>query len=124
MIVQQFDQHAARAQALRSPAERGVLFAPVPQLCVRWQGQLERIERETLGELIAFDLIAADPRPVPDGFNPVERSDLFEIDLEGERMRLKQADASQRSLDGVPSDAQRTDAVTASARSRVSAPDV
>ena len=111
MIAAQFDQHAARAQALRSPAERGVLFAPVPQLCVRWQGQLELIERETLGELIAFDLLAADPRPTLDGFNLVEQSDQFEIYLEGERVRLKQADATQLSLDGVPSDASESDLV-------------
>ena len=100
-----FDQHAAREQAMRAPADRGVLFAPVPQLCVRIQGELELIERETLAELIAFDLLRADPRPALDGFALVEQSNQIEIFLEGERMRTKLADTAQLSLDGVPSDA-------------------
>ncbi len=112
-LAGQFDQHAARMRTLRSPAERGVPFAPVPQLCVRWQGQLELIERETLGELIAFDLLAADVRPTLDGFSLVEQSDLFEIYVEGERVRLKQADVAQLSLDAVPTDASEADLVRA-----------
>ena len=109
----QLDEHAVRMQALRSPAERGVAFAPVPRLCVRWQGQLELIERETLAELIAFDLLAADPRPVLPGFNLVEQSQQFEIYLDGERVRARQGDAAQLSLDGVPSDATEADLVRA-----------
>src|SRR6185312_14073448 len=62
-LEQQFDQHDARLHALRSPAERDVPFAAIPQLCVRVQGELELIERETLGELIEFDLLRADARP-------------------------------------------------------------
>jgi type III restriction enzyme len=109
----QFEQHAARLAAQRSPAERDVLFAPIPQLCVRIQGELELIERETLSELIEFDLLRADPRPTLNGFNVVQQSDLFEIYLEGARVRLKQADASQLSLDDVPADASENDLVRA-----------
>ncbi|MEI8327056.1 MAG: restriction endonuclease subunit R, partial [Betaproteobacteria bacterium] len=112
-VSNQFDQHAARLQALLSPAERGVVFAPVPQLCVRIQGELELIERETLGELIEFDLLRADPRPTLPGFALVQQSDLFEIYLEGERVRLKAADAAQLSLDAVPTDAKENDLVRA-----------
>lgn len=107
----QFDQHAARLHALRSPAERDVPFAAIPQLCVRIQGELELIERETLGELIEFDLLRADARPELPGFDLVQQSDLFEIYLEGERVRLKQADAAQLSLDSVPTDATELDLV-------------
>ncbi|MES3014078.1 MAG: DEAD/DEAH box helicase family protein [Pseudomonadota bacterium] len=109
----QFEEHAVRAQAMRSPAERGVVFAPVPRLCVRWQGQLELIERETLAELIAFELLAADPRPMLPGFNLVEQSERFEIYLDGERVRARQGDATQLSLDGVPTDAAESDLVRA-----------
>lgn len=109
----QFQQHAARLTALRSPAERDVQFAPIPQLCVRIQGELELIERETLSELIEFDLLRADPRPTLNGFNVVQQSDLFEIYLEGARVRLKQADAAQLSLDDVPADASENDLVRA-----------
>lgn len=110
---EQLDEHAVRAQAMRSPAERGAVFAPVPRLCVRWQGQLELIERETLAELIAFDLRAADPRPTLPGFNLVEQSEQFEIYLDGERVRARQGDAAQLSLDAVPTDAAESDLVRA-----------
>ena len=110
-IEREFDQHNARINALRAPAERDVPFAPIPQLCVRVQGELELIERETLGELIEFVLLRADPRPELPGFDLVQQSDLFEIYLEGERVRLKQADAAQLSLDAVPTDATEMDLV-------------
>lgn len=112
-LEQQFDQHEARLTALRSPAERDILFAEIPQLCVRIQGELELIERETLGELIEFDLLRADARPELPGFDLVQQSDLFEIYLDGERVRLKQADAAQLSLDSVPTDATELDLVLA-----------
>ena len=115
--IAQFDQHNARLNALRSPAERDVPFAAIPQLCVRVnqgeQGELELIERETLGELIEFDLLRADARPELPGFDLVQQSDLFEIYVEGERVRIKQADAAQLSLDAVPTDATEIDLVMA-----------
>ena len=110
-LEQQFDQHDARLHALRSPAERDLVFAAIPQLCVQVQGELELIERETLGDLIAFDLARADARPQLPGFDLVQQSDLFEIYLEGERVRLKQADAAQLSLDSVAGDASELDLV-------------
>ena len=110
-VASLFDQHAARERALRAPADRGVPFAPVPQLCVRVQGELELIERETLADLIEFDLLRADPRPALDGFALVEQSNQVEIFLEGERVRTRRADATQLSLDGVASDASEGDLV-------------
>jgi type III restriction enzyme len=107
------DQHTARLHALRCPAERDVPFAAIHQLCVRMQGELELLERETLGELIEFDLLRADARPELPGFDLVQQSDLFEIYVEGERVRIKQADAAQLSLDAVPTDATELDLVMA-----------
>ncbi len=104
-IEEVFDQHTARVQAMHAPADQGVLFAPVPQLCVRVQGELELIERETLTNLMEFDLLKADPRPTLVGFALVEQSNQIEIFLDGERIRTKLADSAQMSLDGVPSDA-------------------
>ena len=112
-VEREFDQHNARVHALLSPAERDLPFAAIPRLCVRVQGELELIERETLGELIAFDLLRADPRPELPGFDLVQQSDLFEIYLEGERVRLKKADTAQLSLDAVPTDATELDLVLA-----------
>ncbi len=105
------DQHGARLLAALAPSQRGVQFAPIPQLCVMLQGHLELIERELLPELIDFDLLRADPRPTLEGFSVVEQSDLFEIYVEGERVRLKTADAAQLSLDAVPTDARELDLV-------------
>ena len=113
MAAAQLDQHNARLYAMRAPAERDVPFAAIPRLCIRVQGELELIERETLGELIEFDLLRADARPELPGFNLVQQSDLFEIYVEGERVRLKQADAAQLSLDAVPTDATEHDLVIA-----------
>jgi type III restriction enzyme len=112
-LNRQIDQHNARLAAAQCPALRGVPFAPIPQLCLRVgvQGELELIERETLSELVAFDLLRADPRPTLPGFHLVQQSDLFEIYVEGERVRLKQADAAQLSLDGVPTDASENDVI-------------
>ena len=102
-VASAFEQHAAREQAKRAPAERNVAFVPVPLLCVRVQGELELIERETLAGLIDFDLLRADPRPRLDGFALVEQSNQIEIYLEGERVRTRLAsDAAQQTLDGVP----------------------
>ena len=112
-VEQGVDAHAARLQALRAPAERGVPFAALPQLCVRIQGEIELIERETLAEWVNFDLLRRDPRPELPGFALVEESDLFEIYLDDVRIRMRQADTGQLSLDGVPSDATETDLVLA-----------
>ncbi len=107
------EQNNAREVARLAPASRGVLFAPIPQLCVRFSGQeeIELLERETLEDLLSFDLLKEDPRPVLDGFHLVQESDLFEIYVEGDRVRFKQGDATQLSLDGVPSNASEDDVV-------------
>ena len=104
-IAQMIDDHNAGVQAQRSPAERGVLFAPLPRLCVQWQGELHLVERETLAELVAFDLLRADPRPDLPGFALVEQSDLFEIYLNAARVEWRQAQGGQLTLDAVPSEA-------------------
>ena len=104
-IAQMIDDHNAGVQAQRSPAERGVLFAPLPRLCVQWQGELHLVERETLAELVAFDLLRADPRPDLPGFALVEQSDLFEIYLNAAKVEWRQAQGGQLTLDAVPSEA-------------------
>ena len=112
-VQAQVHMHNARVMALRSPAQRGVPFNPVPLLCVGLagvQGGLHLFERNTLDEIVAFDLLAADPRPDLPGFKLVEQSDLFEIYLNRERVELRRAEqGAQLSLDHVPSDASETD---------------
>ena len=104
-ITQRIDDHNASVQAQRAPAERGVPFVSLPRLCVQWQGELHLVERETLAELVAFDLLRADPRPDLPGFALVEQSDLFEIYLNAARVEWRQVDSGQLTLDAVPTEA-------------------
>ena len=117
-ITRQVQQHNHRIHAMRSGAQRGMPFAPVPRLCVGLQaahgeqGQLQLFERETLSEIVSFDLLRSDPRPDLPGFKLVEQSDLFEIYVNHARLELRQAqDAAQLTLDAVPGTASVDDLV-------------
>ncbi len=119
VITTQVQQHNHRIRAARAPAQRGVSFAPVPRLCVgscvgmaSTQGELQLFERETLSEIVNFDLLRSDPRPDLPGFKLVEQSDLFEIYVNNARLELRQAqDAAQLPLDNVPSAGSEDDLV-------------
>ncbi len=70
---------------------------------------LHLFERNTLYEIVAFDLLRANPRPELPGFRLVEQSDLFEIYVNQTRLELRQAqDVGQLSLDAVPTGAGET----------------
>ena len=112
-VAQMLDAHQARVQAQRSPSQRGVPFAPLPRLCVQWQGELQLLERETLAELVGFDLLRADPRPELPGFALVEQSDMFEIYMNKARVEWRRLnDAAQLSLDAVPAQATEHELLT------------
>jgi len=115
-VQAQVAQHNERVRAARSPAERGVPFVALPRLCVglRPQGggqlDLHLFERDTLDEVVGFDLLRADPAPDLPGFALVEQSDLFEITINRTRVEFRKAqDERQLSLDGVPSSETDTD---------------
>jgi type III restriction enzyme len=114
-LVAQVAQHNERCRALRSPAQRGVLFVPLPRLCVGQPGtqiEMQLFERETLAEIVAFDLLRTDPRPELPGLRMVEQNDLFEIYMNDQRVALRRAaENAQLSLDAVPIDATETDLV-------------
>jgi type III restriction enzyme len=109
-------QHNDRVAAARAPAQRGVAFPPLPLLCLHApgadgnQGEFHLFERDTLDEVVAFDLLRADPRPNLPGFAMVEQSDLFEIDVGSTGVVWRhQQDAAQLSLDAVPASASEDD---------------
>jgi type III restriction enzyme len=110
-VSAQVERHNAMSVAARAPALRGVPFAPLPLLCVALaegaaQGELQLFERETLSEIVAFDLLRADPKPELPGLRLVEQSDLFEIYINNARVEYKRArDELQLALDAVPSQA-------------------
>jgi type III restriction enzyme len=108
-------QHNLRVVAARCPAQQGVRFAPLPLLCLfppGPQAELELFTRDTLDEVLGFDLLRADPQPDLPGFQSVRQSDMFEIRLDETRVRVRATDEdSQLSLDAVPTDATETDVV-------------
>jgi type III restriction enzyme len=115
-IVRQAGQHNQRIAAARSPSARGVPFAAVPRLCVGLAGaaqaELQLFERETLSEIVNFDLLRADPQPKLEGLRFVEQSQLFEIYENNARMTYRLAsDDAQLTLDAVPSQASEQDLV-------------
>jgi type III restriction enzyme len=112
-IARQVQQHNERLFAARAPAQRGLAFGPVPRLCLQAvgaQGELHLFERDTLDEVVDFDLTAADPRPELPGFALVEQSSLFEIYVDERRLNWRAAaDPAQLSLDTVQSGATEDD---------------
>ncbi len=122
-VLRGVERHNALVQASLAPADRGIPFAPVPLLCVQLQGELELIERQTLIELMQYDLLRSDPRPELPGFNLVESSNQFEIYVQNARLQFKQTNASQLSLDNVPTDSTEADLI-ASLDAQVRQPDV
>ncbi len=112
-VSRQVQQHNERVLAARAPALRGLPFRPVPRLCLKplgQQGELHLFERDTLDEVVDFDLLAADPRPELPGFALVEQSSLFEIYVDDRRLNWRAAaDPAQLSLDAVPSGATEDD---------------
>jgi type III restriction enzyme len=58
------ERERLRQAAMLAPSARGVPFAPLPQLCFLWEGELQPVERRVLAELGDFDLFvrAIEPR--------------------------------------------------------------
>jgi type III restriction enzyme len=54
------ERERARQDAQLAPAVRAVCkpFAPLPQLCLLWDGDLQPVERRVLADLGEFDLFA------------------------------------------------------------------
>lgn len=100
-VKQQFDAHRAVRQAIRAPAQLGVSFASIPQLCLNLDGHLEVVERETLADLGGWSLL---DKPVQlQGFAIQETVNSFEIDVNGERVKYRMLAAEQLGLNDVGS---------------------
>ena len=100
-VKQQFDAHRAVRQAIRAPAQLGVSFTSIPQLCLNLDGHLELVERETLADLGGWTLL---DQPVQlQGFVVQETVHSFEIDVNGERVKYRMLAAEQLGLNDVGS---------------------
>jgi len=80
-VKEQFDNHRAIRQALRAPAQMGLTFAAIPQLCLNLDGFLEVVERKTLAI-----------------FRIIETVNSFEIDVNGERVKYRHINSQQLQL--------------------------
>ena len=98
-----------RQSAATAPAARGLLFAPLPQLCFEWDGELQPLDRRLCSELGQFDLFA-DP-VLLDSFQPRERGNAYEIDVDGGKVGYKVAEPDQLNLNAVAAQANQNDLV-------------
>lgn len=108
-VKEQFDAHRAVRQALRAPAQLGLTFAPIPQLCLNLDGYLEIVERETLSNLGDWNLL---DQPVQlENFAIHESINSFEIDVNGAKVTYRHTDAQQLKLNEVTSHVSEPDLV-------------
>ncbi|MCU0764287.1 MAG: DEAD/DEAH box helicase family protein, partial [Hydrogenophaga sp.] len=101
-VTQQIERHNALVVGALAPCNRGEVFAPVPRLCYRpadAQGELQLLEREAVIEEIDLNLLA-DSVSLR-GFAMVEQGALWEVYLDGQRLRIGRGDSTQLPLDGV-----------------------
>lgn len=108
-VKDQFDAHRAIRQAMRAPAQLGISFAPIPQLCLDLGGHLEVVERETLSSLGDWSLL--DQAVQLAGFGITETVNSFEIDVNGEKVKWRHIDAQQLHLNEVASQISQQDMV-------------
>jgi type III restriction enzyme len=97
--VESVERYIARAAALRSPAERGVVFT-VPRLSLSVQGELDLAEREAFIDLAGWDLLD-DPRKADlPNFIYRETGEGFAFDVEGDHLVYRSiADQIELALD-------------------------
>jgi type III restriction enzyme len=109
VVQDQFDDHRANRVALHAPARLGVSFAPIPQLCLSLDGHLELVEQETLSLMGDWDLLSSSIQLA--GFAVNEDTKSFEIDIAGEKVTWRIANAQQIDLNSIDSHVSEQDLV-------------
>jgi len=108
-VKEQFDSHRAVRQAMRAPAQLGLDFIDVPHLCLRLDGHLEVVERETLSSLGDWSLLN---QPVQlAGFIITETVNSFEIDVNGTKVTYRHTDSQKLLLNETVSHTSQQDLV-------------
>lgn len=108
-VKEAIERERTRQAALMAPSARGVPFAPLPQLCLQWDGDWQPVEKRLLSELGEFDLFAEPLRL--EGFAIHENGAAFEIDVEGDKVTYQVADSGQLHLNEVAAHATENDLV-------------
>lgn len=93
-------QHNALVATQLAPAARGVPFAPLPTLGYRTDAQapLWPLERSAVLEVVELDLLSPHAVQLP-GFHVAQASDVFLIDLQGERITVRATGTEQMAMD-------------------------
>ncbi len=113
-VKESIERERMRQAALLAPSARGIRFAPMPQLCLDFDGEVQPVEKRVLAELGAFDLFA-EPISLA-GFEMRERGNAFEINLAEGEVVYEVTESSQLHLNDVPTHATEHDLVRALTR--------
>jgi type III restriction enzyme len=100
-VGEQIERHNALVAAAQAPSNRGVVFAGVPRLCYRAEGTQGELllEREAVLETVDVNLLA---EPISlEGLVMAEQGTLWEVYLDGQRVRVGRGDAAQLPLGAV-----------------------
>lgn len=108
-VSQQFADHRALRQAMRAPAQLGLQFAPIPQLCLKLDGYLEVVERDTLADLGDWNLLDFPVQLA--GFSIQEMVNSFEIDVSADKVKVRAVGALQMRLNEVASHVSEQDLI-------------
>lgn len=109
MVKEEIERERTRQAALLAPSARGERFAPLPQLCLDWDGELQPIEKRLLSELGEFDLFA-EPMNLA-GFTIRESGTAFEIDVDDGKVVYQFTDSGQLHLNEIAAHASDNDLV-------------
>lgn len=109
VIKEQIDSHRAVRRAMRAPAQLGIQFAAIPQLCLDIDGHLEIVEKQTLTSIGDWDLLSKLPQL--EGFSIHETSNSFVIDLKEGQVNYKFQSYDQLNLNDVESNITEQDLV-------------
>ncbi|MHB9100771.1 MAG: DEAD/DEAH box helicase [Sulfuricella sp.] len=108
-VKEAIERERTRQAALLAPSARGERFAPLPQLCLDWDGEVQPVEKRLLSELGEFDLFA-EPMNLA-GFTIRESGTAFEIDVEGGKVVYQATDSGQLHLNEIAAHASENDLV-------------
>lgn len=109
LVKEAIERERSRQAALLAPSARGERFAPLPQLCLDWDGELQPIEKRLLSELGEFDLFA-EPMNLA-GFTIRETGTAFEIDVDDGKVVYQFTDSGQLHLNEITAHASDNDLV-------------
>lgn len=101
-LSEQIEQHNLRVAISRAPSQRGEVFAPVPQLCVKQDTLWHLLDSDAFLHWHSDWSLLDFPAELPN-FKLVQTEHTFEVDMAGKKLAYRLADQNQAyNLDWVP----------------------